>query len=200
MMVGSEGPIPDCCQDSLASCFTSLIDCSAFEGLKVNVQDGWAEQVGEVNILGAEFADLAKSTGAKFVVVEGMAVLIGGMQDDRIWTGIMGTIAFDSNDAVWKRLTVIDAPSQLHNFIAVTQLGVDAFVFGGVNVGLNGRVYHIEELELETDCPNAVCPEAVMNARDEMWKLTINVASRSGVWTSIVKGSRVYQLRRINLQ
>jgi len=193
MMVGSEGPIPDCCQDSLfereMSCITSLIDCSAFEGLKVNVQDGWAEQVGEVNILGAEFADLAKSTGAKFVVVEGMAVLIGGMQDDRIWTGIMGTIAFDSNDAVWKRLTVIDAPSQLHNFIAVTQLGVDAFVFGGVNVGLNGRVYHIEELELETDCPNAVCPEAVMNARDEMWKLTINVASRSGVWTSIAKGS-----------
>jgi hypothetical protein len=108
---------------------------------------------------------------AKFAVVEGVAVIIHST--------LPGTRAFDANAAEWISLTVSGATPVPRYHCAVATLGVRVYVFGGL-------VY------TQTYTPSDQVGAWNFEGRtgsDEMRKLTLNVASKSGVWTSIPKAS-----------
>jgi len=112
---------------------------------------------------------------AKFAVVEGVAVIIHST--------FPGTRAFDANAAEWISLTVSGAPSFFGKYCAVATLGVQVYVFGGLELDDEG-------IRKEGMLPDGSAPYGTKNyATNELQTLTLDVESKSGVWTSIVKGS-----------
>ena len=114
---------------------------------------------------------------AKFAVVEGIAVIIH--------SAFPGTRAFDANAAEWISLTVSgantvtvpvlscdadDPDSECGVHFAVATLGVQVYVFGGIVYGDAVKM-----------------TDTIVN--DQMSMLTLDVASKSGVWSSISKAS-----------
>ena len=100
---------------------------------------------------------------AKFAVVEGIAVIIHST--------FPGTRAFDANAAEWISLTVSDSANAVTGVhFAVATLGVQVYVFGGIVYG------------------DAVKMTDTI-VKDQMSMLTLDVASKSGAWSSISKAS-----------
>ena len=114
---------------------------------------------------------------AKFAVVEGIAVIIHST--------FPGTRAFDANAAEWISLTVSGAPSFFGKYCAVATFGVQVYVFGGLELDDKGI-----RKEIEGMLPDGSASYGTKNyATNELQTLTLDVESKSGVWTSIVKGS-----------